>query len=479
MTLRPHLAMLLFFIVSMALLRALISPYFGLGVDEAHYLLYGVNLDLSYFDHPPLVGWTQAIFSSIFGINEFSARVGAILIGAICSIFVYFWLIKIFNSSKIALVGAVALNASFMFSALFVMFMPETLLFLLIIPILYIALEIEKHNKIRDWVLLGVLLGAAGLSKYTAFLFVIALIIYFLLKRRFDLFINIKLLLAISISSLMILPIIIWNIDHDWISFAFQSSHVGGKDEFRVDFLAESLAVQFGAYSPFLAPLAYYGLYKSFRSPNNPALLISAIFGSVLMLFFTYNSAFAVALPHWSALFYMLFIPIGVGFLMQSGKTGTKYVYGAVALSLLIVLLLYAELRFKFLPFKPYHSLHRDLYGWDQITKEADALILDPSTEALAVANWSLASRAIYYARAYSFQTYLIDDRYDQFDIWQEGSPLDKDLLFISTHDFNIDISKKMNCSSTKLAKKFDIMLNSTQVNTIELIWCRDFGGKK
>jgi len=33
----------------------------GLSVDEAHYALYGLHLDWSYFDHPPLVGWLQAL----------------------------------------------------------------------------------------------------------------------------------------------------------------------------------------------------------------------------------------------------------------------------------------------------------------------------------------------------------------------------------------------------------------------------------
>ena len=31
----------------------------GLSVDEAHYALYALHPALSYFDHPPLVGWVQ------------------------------------------------------------------------------------------------------------------------------------------------------------------------------------------------------------------------------------------------------------------------------------------------------------------------------------------------------------------------------------------------------------------------------------
>ena len=39
--------------------RGQLGAVIGLSVDEAHYLLYAVHPALSYFDHPPLVGWVQ------------------------------------------------------------------------------------------------------------------------------------------------------------------------------------------------------------------------------------------------------------------------------------------------------------------------------------------------------------------------------------------------------------------------------------
>ena len=33
----------------------------NLSTDEAHYALYALHPDWSYFDHPPLVGWIQII----------------------------------------------------------------------------------------------------------------------------------------------------------------------------------------------------------------------------------------------------------------------------------------------------------------------------------------------------------------------------------------------------------------------------------
>ena len=64
-------------IAAFTAVRLAVAPTFGLGTDEAHYVLYAKFLDLSYFDHPPLVGWTHALFYYTLGTNEFLARLPA------------------------------------------------------------------------------------------------------------------------------------------------------------------------------------------------------------------------------------------------------------------------------------------------------------------------------------------------------------------------------------------------------------------
>ena len=475
-SIRPHLPIIVF-ITIITLVRLLTIGHFGLGVDEAHYVLYGLYPALSYFDHPPLVGWTEKAFTVLFGVNEFAARLPAVLIGAAATALLYAWLLRIFASKRLALWGAFALNAAFLFNALFMMLMPDTLLFLFLIPVMAVALRIEAHNRLGDWLLLGVLLGLSGLSKYTAFLFVVSLLLYFILRRRWDLFLTPKLLPAVLLAAAVVSPVLLWNMQNDWISFAFQSEHVSGSGGIRFSAFFQSVAAQFGAYSPFLFPVAFYGLYRALKSPQQPALFLSGIFGAVIMLFFTYNSFFARALPHWTALFYLLFIPIGTVMLLQKSGAWKKYVYSAVGVSGLITLLLYAELRAPFIPFPDFKSMHRDLYGWGTIMKHAAAQITDPAHEAAAVTNWSLASRALYYGRPYGIDTYLIDGRYDQFDLWQKGTPDGKDLLFITTHDFKKGVKPSMGCMRTEPAETFDLTLNGRKVNRITLTWCRGYKG--
>ena len=466
-------------IIAVTLLRFAVIGHFGLGVDEAHYVLYGLHPALSYFDHPPLVGWTAWCFTALFGVSELAARIPAVLVGAAATALVYGWLLRLFDSKTLAFWGAAALNASFLFNALFMMLMPDTLLFLFLIPVMAVALRIEARNRTADWLLLGLLLGLSGLSKYTAVLFVAALVFYFAARRRWDLFVTPKLLPAVLLAAALVSPVLIWNLQNGWISFAYQSAHVSGAGGISPTAFGQSLAAQFGAYSPFLFPVAFYGLYRALRAPQSPALFLSGIFGLVLIVFFTYNSLYARALPHWTSPFYLLFIPIGTALLLQKSRAWQRYVYAAVGVSAAITLLLYAELRFAFNPFPDYKSVHRDLYGWDAIMRHADAQITDPAREAAAVTNWSLASRALYYGRPYPFETFLIDSRRDQFDLWETGSPLGKDLLFITTHDFRKDVNASMRCVRVEPAETFDLALGGRKVNTVTLVWCRDFGGMR
>jgi 4-amino-4-deoxy-L-arabinose transferase-like glycosyltransferase len=466
---------LLLFISFVALVRLILAPFVGLGVDEAHYVLYGINLDWSYFDHPPLVGWSDALFTSIFGVNEFGARFGAIVIGFFTSFFIYKFIYEISNNSKTAFIAVLALHASFLFNALFIMLLPDTFLFLLIIPIIWSVIALEQNPSLKNWLLLAVLLGIGGLAKYTAVLFIVPILLYVIIKKRWDLLFNLKIIPAIFVALLLISPVIYWNILHHWISFTYQSDHVVGATHISWSSISSSIGAQFGAYNPFLFPVAFYGLYKALKSKND-TLFLSSLFGVVLISFFTYASLYKPALPHWSALFYLLFIPIGTYYILEFTKY-KKALHVSIIFGLLLSSIAYAELGFKFIPQPDYQSLHRDIYGWNRIMKEANSLIKDDKKEALAVTNWTLASRAMFYNHSYKSSIFLIDNRYDQFDLWQKGSPLGKDLIIIDSHFFHKDINATMRCDAVIKNKSFDIQLHNNPVDTINLLICKNFQG--
>jgi len=467
----------LWLIAIVALFRLLVAPHLGLGADEAHYLIYALNLDYSYFDHPPLVGWVQYIFTSIFGVNEFGARVSAITIGVLVSYFIYSFLYAIDQNKQLAFIGLLALQASFIFNALFLMLMPDTLLFLLIIPIMAYVRELEQENSLQNWLILGVLLGLAGLSKYTAVLFIVPILLYFLIKKRYDIFIDLKIAIAIVVALIIISPVIYWNIQNEWISFSYQSNHVVAHEHINFKGFGASLSAQFFAYNPFLTPLAFYGLYRAFKSKND-SLLLAALFGSVLFVFFTYSALYKTALPHWSALFYLLFIPIGSYYLYQASLRWKRYLKFSIGFGLFISTLIYLEIATKIIPLPDENSIQLDIYGFEKIMQRANEHINNPEREAIAITLWTLASRAIVYNDKYDSDVYLIDDRYDQFDIWEKSSALGKDIVFIDINFAHKDINKTMQCDYVRELESFALLENSANKN-ITLILCKNFQGLK
>jgi len=463
-------------IIIVALFRLLVSPNMGLGVDEAHYLLYALNLDWSYFDHPPLVGWTHFFFTSIFGMNEFGARISAIIIGALTSIFLYKLLYSIEQSVRLAFLGVLALHGVFLFNALFLMLMPETLLFLLILPIIFSVIELEKNPNEKNYLLLGVLLGLAGLSKYTAILFVPPIILYFLIKKRYEIFFSINILITFLSAFVLILPVLLWNSVNDWISFSYQSAHVVANESISLKGFVISLGTQFLAYHPLLMPLAFYGLYRAFISKNDTLFLVS-LFGGVLFAFFTYSALYKTALPHWSALFYLLFIPLGVYYLVDRSLFWKKYLKIAVLSGLILSALIYIEVATKIIPLPDTQSLHVDMYGFDTIIHRANAQVRDSNKEAIAVTHWTLAARAIFANREYETEVYLLDKRFDQFDIWQKEIPLGIDLIVIDLPFAHQELRKYIKCDTLPLLDTFNILENVYKEKNIKLYRCTNYQG--
>jgi len=461
------------------LIRLAVAPTFGLGVDEAHYFLYAKYLDWSYVDHPPLVGWAHVPLYHLFGTNELLVRLPAILLFAATSVFCYRFTAAFSGSKPVALLAVLTVNSSFILNAMSLMLLPDCFLLALVFPLMAVIIRIEETGKGRYFVYLGLLLGLAGLAKYTAILFVIPLAAYFIMKKRYELLFSPFMVLAAAIAFLLVSPVFYWNYTHDFVSFRYQGGHVLGPSSASLRSFVVSLLAQFGAYSPFLFVIAFYGFGRAFRYRNDQVRL-ALLFGATLLLFFFYSSLYERTLPHWPSVFYLLFIPIGVYDLWSSGRPNRrKFLYFSVGFSLVVTLFLYCELPAKWFAFPDYKSPFRDIYGIPEITREAHALLAeDPSPhKALAVTNWTMGSRIMYYGIPYGMKVSVLDERSDQFDQWEKRPPIGYDLLFLNTHFHGTDIARSFLCDSCRPAGSLDIRLNGAKVDSVEYVWCRNYQG--
>jgi hypothetical protein len=177
-----------------------------------------------------------------------------------------------------------------------------------------------------------------------------------------------------------------------------------------------------------------------------------------------------------------LFIPIGVYYLSGPVRNKKKiFLNFSIGFTLVVTLLLYAELGGKFFRFPDYQSPFRDIYGYDTMAAEANKILKENKSakQALAVTNWTVGSRMAYYALPYRMEVFVIDKRVDQFDLWQKLSPLGYDLLFINTRFDREDIEKTYRCDVVQPVKNMDILLNGGKVNSVDFVWCRNFQGDR
>ena len=467
-------------IAAFTAVRLVVAPTIGLGTDEAHYVLYAKFLDLSYFDHPPLVGWTHALFYYIFGTNEFLVRLPAILLFTVTSFLCYrFTLLE--GGERSALLATVALNGSFLLSGLGFMLLPESLLLPLVFALMHAVRKLERSPDPLNFVLLGLVLGLAGLAKYTAILFVPALTLYGVAKQRYDILFNPRMLISAAVAFIMVTPVIYWNVQNGFMSIRYQIGHVLGSHSPGFETLFGSLAAQFGAYSPPLFCLAFYGLYSSLKS-HSDHLLLSVLIGGSVFLFFIYESLFKFTLPHWYAVFYVIFIPLGV-VMMDKGPVRAKraILLFSLGFSTVIALLLQAEIAVKAFRFPDYKSPFRNVYGLREVLSRAnDILTADPSyNKALAVTNWTDVSRTLYYNLPFGNKVFLVDKHDERFSRWITDSPIGMDILFINNHFHWRDISNDMRCREVRTAGRVDILLRGGKVDTVDFVWCRSFGGAK
>lgn len=216
-------------IVIASLVRLVLAAAIGLGVDESYVTAISLPLSLSYFDHPPLHIWLVGLMSALVG-NDYSVvlRLPFIALFACTTYFVYLLGTKLF-SPWAGVYAALLLNVSAVFSLStgswilpdgpLMFFMSASAL--LLVKLLFFT---PRHPKLW-WLATGLLVGLGLLSKYHAIFIYFGLFIYVITtKDRRKLLLSPWPYLSFVVASLVFLPVLLWNSEHQWASFVFQGS---------------------------------------------------------------------------------------------------------------------------------------------------------------------------------------------------------------------------------------------------------------
>lgn len=466
----------------------------NLSVDEAHYALYGLYLDWSYFDHPPMVGWIQAPFialnapDGIIRLIPEALWVGIILLTRANTekLIQVFGLYPQTNSINLAKNwSTICIMAAPILHVLAVGLLPDTLVIFLVAAMIYVGLELHERlhrsnpQDLPWWLLLGVIFGLAGLSKYTAVFFALALAICLIRWHGLVIFKRPGLWLGILIAAVMITPVLYWNWQHEWISFVYQLKH-GTGGEWKIRRVGVFLLNQLATYG--VLPILGLWICFKYRALSNYWLITLFLLPFAL---FAYLSGGGGSLPHWTSPAWVALIPLSSFGLAKAWESGSRaWISTLLTLQAIISILGFALLWSGGIPTVSKNDRLgqknpiADLYGWQAAGDKAKDLAISNSTKHLAVQNWTLGSRLAWYARPMS--VHILDDRFDQFDMWFGDLPAGSSAIVVNWTgmSFNTPTQNKQ-FETCETIETMPIERHGRVISEFEFMMCKNWQGQK
>jgi hypothetical protein len=380
------------------IVRAFLASNLNLGNDEVYYRLYALFPDWSHFDHPLMVGLAIQFFSfDLLLDSELFLRMSSLVLGTV-NLFIVFNIGKYLRNSRTGFYSALLYTASiysFVITGIFILpDTPQQFFWLLslsvMIKILPACPNIKSNGIKMIW--LGVLIGFGIISKYTS-------VFLWLGAGFFILFFNRQWLskkwLYLSILSTIIisLPIVIWNIQNDFISFTFHGDRVDMAGySFNIDYLLTELLGELLYNNPVNYILIIISVFLAFRrkldikKEHQQVILFASL---PLIFLFVGFSFFRSTLPHWTSPGVSCLIFLSAVWMDQITPVKNNNIFGPwpikIAVSLLAVILVLGFLQVNYGIVKldsngNYYDLGSedpslDMIGYDKIGEEFAILV--------------------------------------------------------------------------------------------------------
>ncbi len=425
-----------YLVLVITLLRLVVIGFPELTNDEAQYALYGYYLDWSYFDHPPLVGWLNAVVLTVSD-SDFALRLWPVVLSILSAYFIYSLTQTLFPHlpKQLGFYAVALFQMPVILQTLGMVMLPDTPLIPVVLAVVLLLFKVCRDDARWAWLGLGLLFGLAGLSKYTAITIVPSVLLTLLLFKKFKLISTAWPWLAIGIAAFVVLPVVIWNVQHDWVSILYQLGHGMPDKQWQLKKMLESQLGQIIAFTPALFILGWLAMARAIFNVNSSVeqhpqtvfgIRYLALFALPVLLLFGFNGGYEHSLLHWTAVAWAVLIPAVTVelYLLWSKLWVRALTYLSIAYSVLMVLVLQSLLVFQWLPFDDNkHSLN-DIYGWQHVALRASELrtemLPDYPNAKIFIGNWSVFSRLAWYARP--APVVITDTRLGQSDLWY-GAP--------------------------------------------------------
>jgi 4-amino-4-deoxy-L-arabinose transferase-like glycosyltransferase len=452
-------------IVFATLIRLVLAANIEFGNDEVYYWTYALHLQLSYFDHPPLIAFFIRVFTLNLKFNsELFVRLTAIAGSAINTWLIFKIVSRLKNESAgfyAALLYTGCIYTSII-SGLFIIPDSPQVVFWLAAVYMLLKIFILKENQNKNLLLFGLYTGIATMCKIHGIYlwFAAGLFILFFnrqqLKKKY-------LYVSVIITLILITPVFYWNYLNAFITYKYQGGRVVINNGIQLSSFFREVLGEIAYCNPIIFILICITLIRVIHKriyAGNKQLFWLLIFLSLPLIFILWSvSLFRDTLPHWTGPAYISLLILCALYADEciNKKTIQAWLRNANLLVLIIVALSYfainylpASLGKKNVADLGSGDFTMDLYGWNSFAtafkklKDADIKTHNMQPDAVIISNkWFPAAHLDYYvAHPLNIKLYAFGPLFDIHNFaWlnkQNGSiKKGTDAYYISPSNYN------------------------------------------
>ena len=229
-----------------AVLVAVTSPFmsrYGWDRDELYFLSAAHHLALGYVDFPPLIAAIGWLVDGLAPNSLLALRIVSLAAGAGTVILVAFIARELGGGHRAQGLAAVAWALTPYILGSASIFHPTWLDALAWVGFLYIAVRLLMRHDLRLWLVLGLIAGVGLEAKYTIAVLIVVFAASLILTSERRQLTSVWPWIGLAIAVLLLLPNIIWQVQHGWPSLQFFSSQnaTTASDTSRPAYVAEQL----------------------------------------------------------------------------------------------------------------------------------------------------------------------------------------------------------------------------------------------
>ena len=364
--------------------------------DEAYYRVFSRFPDWGYKDHPPVTALLVAAGSELLP-GEMGVRLFMVLLTATT-----LWMARcMVQPDRPLLFWSILLSMPLVHVLGFLAVPDAPLLFGSMLFFMVWKRFLERTDLPSAMALAAVLTFLAYTKYHGALLFLFALLPHPRLLRRREFW------AACLLTGAALLPHLIWQFDHDWLSFRYHLRDRAG-DAWKFRFVYEYLAGQIALWGPFTSVLLWIAVFRFGKGSPFELSLRSVAAG--FLIFFFYQSWRQPTEANWTAPVFLPLLWLGYHYLKERPRAG-RWVIGSGLTTLLLLVVLRVWMAWDFVGLKRAMEFHH----WKEWTSLVEELAGD--VPVVFLDRYQLPSKFAFYSGRKTWCQTTNTDTGSQYDL--------------------------------------------------------------